>query len=67
MRSYMYATSFHNDLLSAEHIEHQVEFEEGDPRNPTNFTDAKTWAITLTASSFALISGKRLCTYIRQI
>ena len=32
-------------------------FEEGDSRDPANFTYARKWAITLTASFFSLITG----------
>lgn len=35
----------------------QVEFEEGDPRNPAHFSYVRKWVITLTASFFSIISG----------
>ena len=41
----------------------QVDFEEGDPRDPANFTYARKWAITVTASFFSIITGKCLCAY----
>ncbi|KIJ15139.1 Drug:H+ antiporter-1 family protein [Paxillus involutus ATCC 200175] len=34
-----------------------VEFEDGDRRNPLNYSRAKKWAITLTACLFAAITG----------
>ena len=38
----------------------QVEFEEGDPRNPINFSPAKKWGITITACGFTGITGQFL-------
>ncbi|KAF8837441.1 MFS general substrate transporter [Paxillus ammoniavirescens] len=35
----------------------QVEFEDGDRRNPLNYSRGKKWAITLTACLFAAITG----------
>ena len=40
----------------------QVEFEQGDPRNPENFTKTRKWTITLTAIAFTAISGARRVT-----
>ncbi|KAI0731113.1 MFS general substrate transporter [Earliella scabrosa] len=34
-----------------------VEFDEGDPRDPANFSFARKWAITLTASFFSIITA----------
>ncbi|TBU30598.1 MFS general substrate transporter [Dichomitus squalens] len=34
-----------------------VDFEEGDPRDPANFTYARKWAITVTASFFSIITA----------
>lgn len=34
-----------------------MDFDEGDPRDPANFTYARKWAITVTASFFSLITG----------
>ncbi|KAI1791905.1 MFS general substrate transporter [Ganoderma leucocontextum] len=34
-----------------------VDFADGDPRDPANFTYARKWAITLTASFFSLITA----------
>ena len=34
-----------------------MEFDEGDPRDPANFSFARKWAITLTASFFSIITG----------
>ncbi|KAI0741993.1 MFS general substrate transporter [Daedaleopsis nitida] len=34
-----------------------VEFEDGDPRNPANFSYVRRWVITLTASFFSIIAA----------
>ena len=34
-----------------------MDFDEGDPRDPANFTYGRKWAITVTASFFSLITG----------
>jgi hypothetical protein len=35
----------------------QIKFDEGDPRDPQNFSHARKWAITLTCCVFAGITG----------
>ncbi|KAI0369756.1 MFS general substrate transporter [Pilatotrama ljubarskyi] len=40
-----------------------VEFDEGDPRNPMNFSYARKWAITLTASLFTIIVASSSSAY----
>ena len=56
------------DVLFAEYHDFcckQVDFEEGDPRDPANFTYARKWAITVTASFFSIITGKCSCAYFQ--
>ncbi|KAI9573844.1 major facilitator superfamily domain-containing protein [Boletus coccyginus] len=40
-----------------------VEFEDGDPRNPVNFSTAKKWGITITACGFTGIAAAATSTY----
>ncbi|TFK90830.1 MFS general substrate transporter [Polyporus arcularius HHB13444] len=40
-----------------------VEFEEGDPSNPANFSYARKWAITLAVSFFSLIAASSSAAY----
>ncbi|KAI8985777.1 MFS general substrate transporter [Trametes punicea] len=40
-----------------------VEFEEGDPRDPMNFSRARKWAITFTASFFSIIVASSSAAY----
>ncbi|KAI9573833.1 major facilitator superfamily domain-containing protein [Boletus coccyginus] len=40
-----------------------VEFEDGDPRNPVNFSTAKKWGITITACGFTGIAAAAISSY----